>query len=297
MKNEILVSVIIPTYKNRGLLCQAIDTALAQDYQNVEVVVVDDNSPDSEARQNTESQMLKYETDPRVRYIKHEFNKNGAAARNTGIKASKGDLIAFLDDDDEFLPGKLTAQVSFLQSHKEYQAVYNLATVNGLPVKTLPYEGDATIPLLKNQTRMFTPSLMFWKYTLLEIGGFDESFRRHQDYELLIKFFAKGYKIGCIQKIYTNVNDIGGNRIVGKDLENLKCSYLKTFDNVLNRLEQKEPGIKKSIIVNNYASVFISHLASHEYRRAMAIFFRYGILNPGAFLSHIVFFIKMHGIK
>ena len=290
-----LVSVVIPTYKNRGLLCNSIETALSQDYQNLEVIVVDDNNPGSDERVATESQMERYKDNARVQYIKHAKNINGAAARNTGIKAAKGEIIAFLDDDDEFLPGKISAQVSFLQSHKDYQAVYNLATVNGQPVKTLPYEGDATIPLLKNQTRMFTPSLMFWKYTLLEIGGFDESFRRHQDYELLIKFFAKGYKIGCIQKIYTNVNDIGGNRIVGKDLENLKCSYLKTFDNVLNRLEQKEPGIKKSIIVNNYASVFISHLASHEYRRAMAIFFRYGILNPGAFLSHIVFFIKMHG--
>ena len=290
-----LVSVVIPTYKNRGLLCNSIETALSQDYQNLEVIVVDDNNPDSDERVATESQMERYKDNARVQYIKHVKNINGAAARNTGIKAAKGEVVAFLDDDDEFLPGKISAQVSFLQSHKDYQAVYNLSTVNGQPVKTIPYEGDATIPLLKNETRMYTPSLMFWKYTLLEIGGFDESFRRHQDYELLIKFFAKGYKIGCIKKIYTNVNDVGGNRIVGKDLENLKCSYLKTFDNVLNRLEQNNPGIKKNIIVNNYASVFISHLASHQYYRAIVIYCKYGLFNPKAFFSHIAFFIKMHG--
>ena len=289
-----LVSVVIPTYKNRGLLCNSIETALSQDYQNLEVIVVDDNNPDSDERVATESQMERYKDNARVQYIKHVKNINGAAARNTGIKAAKGEVVAFLDDDDEFLPGKISAQVSFLQSHKDYQAVYNLSTVNGQPVKTIPYEGDATIPLLKNETRMYTPSLMFWKYTLLEIGGFDESFRRHQDYELLIKFFAKGYKIGCLQKVYTNVNDIGGNRLEGKDFERLKSAYLKTFEPVLDRLNASQPGIKRKIIVNNFANVFIAHLATHNYYRAVIVFFKYAFISPSGFFSHLWFFMKIH---
>ncbi len=289
-----LVSVVIPTYKNRGLLCQSIDSVLSQDYPNIEVIVVDDNNPESEYRKKTEGLMERYVNNPRFKYIKHAQNLNGAAARNTGIRASKGDVVAFLDDDDEFLPGKITAQVEYLKSHPDLHAVYNLATVNGRPVKTFPYEGDVLIPLLKNETRMFTPSLMFWKFTLDDIGGFDESFRRHQDYELLIKFFLKGYKIGCLQAIYTNINDVGGNRIVGRDLEGLKTSYLSTFDPILNSLEKKTPGIKKSIIANNYSDVFISHLAGHQYWRAIIVFFKYGLLNPKAFFSHILFFIKMH---
>lgn len=290
-----LVSVIIPTYNNRGLLCQSIETALSQDYRRIEVIVVDDNDPSSIARRETEAQMQLYQDNLRVRYLKHSKNINGAAARNTGIKAAKGDLIAFLDDDDEFLPGKITAQVAFLEQHNEYQAVYNLATVNGHSVKTYPFEGNATIPLLKNETKMFTPTLMFWKYTLDEIGGFDESFRRHQDYELLLKFFGKGYKIGCLQEVYTNVNDIGGNRVQGKNLENLKESFLRTFEYVLDQLENNNPGIKKYIIANNYASVFISHIASKRYWNALRLLLKYGITNPKAFFSHIVYFIKMHG--
>lgn len=290
-----LVSVIIPTYKNRGLLVKSIESALNQDYPNLEIIVIDDNNPETIERKDTKEQMAQYNNNDRVRYIQHEININGAAARNTGIKASKGELIAFLDDDDEFLPGKISAQVEFLLGNKDYQAVYNLATINGNLVKTYPYEGDATIPLLKNETRMFTPTLMFWKYALDIIGGFDERFRRHQDYELLIKFFANGYKIGCIQKVYTNINDIGGNRVEGKDLENLKEAYLKVFEPILDKLDTGKPGIKKSIIANNYASVFISHIATRHYFRAAKLLFKYGGMKPKSFFSHIVFFIKMHG--
>lgn len=294
MKNNILVSIIIPTYKNRGFLIKSIESALNQDYNNIEIIVVDDNDPLSEYRKDTESQMERYKNNPLVLYIKHSKNKNGAAARNTGIKAAKGDLIAFLDDDDEFLSGKIAAQVKFLSLHTEYQAVYNLATVNGHPIKTYPYEGDATIPLLKNETRMFTPTLMFWKYTIDDIGGFDENFKRHQDYELLIRFFAKGYRIGLIKEVYTSINGVGGNRLYGRDLESLKASYLMAFKPILDKLDSDRPGIKRNIIVNNYADVFISHVATHHYYRAAILFFKYGILNPKAFLSHICFFIKMH---
>lgn len=295
MESKPLVSVIIPTYKNRGFLLQSIESVLKQDYPIIEIIVVDDNDPKSEARKTTEAQMVDYEGNPKVIYLKHSKNINGAAARNTGIRAASGEIIAFLDDDDEFLPGKISAQVHFLIVHKEYQAVYNLATINGLPIKTIPYEGDVTIPLLKNETRMFTPTLMFWKYTLDKIGGFDESFKRHQDYELLIKFFSNGYKMGCIKTVYTNINDLGGNRVEGRDLEKLKASYLNVFEPVLDRLEAENPGIKKNIIVNNYASVFISHIATHHYYRAAVLLFRYGVQNPRAFFSHLVFFIKMHG--
>jgi hypothetical protein len=114
------------------------------------------------------------------------------------------------------------------------------------------------------------------------------------DYELLIKFFAKGYRIGCLREIYTNINDVGGNRLVGKRLEDLKKSYLRVFEPVLDELEKKKNGIKKEIIVNNYASVFISHLASHQYWRSIIIFFKFGFLNPKPFFEHISFFKKMH---
>ena len=109
------VSIVIPTYKNRGGLTNSVDSALAQDYEGlIEVIVVDDNDPNSEFRKSTTELMARYSDNSKVKYICHEVNKNGAAARNTGIKASTGDYIAFLDDDDLFLEGKLTKQVAYL---------------------------------------------------------------------------------------------------------------------------------------------------------------------------------------
>ena len=206
------VSIIIPTYKNRGGLTTSVDSAIRQTYQNIEVIIVDDNPPDSEERHFTEQIMEGYLADPRVRYIKHAENKNGAAARNTGINSSTGEYIAFLDDDDEFLESKIERQVEYLKTHSRYSAVYCLSYVNGKKEIIHPYEGDASIPLLMCRTKMFTPSLMFRREALLSIRGFDENFSRHQDYELLLKFFANGYKIGCLQEYLTIVHSLGGNK-------------------------------------------------------------------------------------
>ena len=80
-----LISVVIPTYKNRGGLVSSIESVLNQTYTNFEVIVVDDNSPTSMERGTTEQIMQQFVNNPKVVYIKHEKNKNGAAARNTGI--------------------------------------------------------------------------------------------------------------------------------------------------------------------------------------------------------------------
>lgn len=281
--NHPLVSVVIPTYNNRGLLTQSIDSVLCQDYQNFEVIVVDDNDPETDARKATELLMSKYESNSKVLYIKHERNKNGAAARNTGIRNAKGDYIAFLDDDDSFLQGKLTKQMNYLDTHKEYAAVYCLAKIGDYNEPTTPYEGDVLIPLLMNKSKMFTPTLVFRKDALLSIGGFDESFRRHQDYELLIKFFEKGYLIGCLRERLVVIHPVGGNHLTPAQHEEMKKRYLETFGKTLDRIELRYPGCKNKIIVNNYASVFVSDVAGGHLKCAFRIFHRYFWKSPSAF--------------
>ena len=114
MNSNVLVSVIIPTYKRPDKLDVAINSVLRQTYPNVEVIVVDDNDPDTEGRRLTEEKMSKFNDESRVKYIKHDHNKNGSAARNTGARASKGEYVAFLDDDDEYLPNKIESQLQTL---------------------------------------------------------------------------------------------------------------------------------------------------------------------------------------
>lgn len=109
-KNNPTVSVIIPTYNRAHLIGRAIQSVLNQTYQDFEIIVVDDGSTD-----NTD-EVVKDFGDERIGYIRHKGNKGGAAARNTGIRAAKGEYIAFLDDDDEFLPNKIESLLPPLQA-------------------------------------------------------------------------------------------------------------------------------------------------------------------------------------
>ena len=100
------LSIIIPTFKRNDNLKKAIESVLNQK-GNFEVIVVDDNDSNSEFRKKNEQLMNEYKKIDNFSYIKHDRNKNGAVARNTGIKNAKGKYITFLDDDDEFLENRV----------------------------------------------------------------------------------------------------------------------------------------------------------------------------------------------
>ncbi len=114
-----LVSVVIPSYNQAEFLPAAICSVLAQTYQNFEIIVVNDASPD-----NTD-EVMKHFTDPRIHYIMHEMNQRLPATRNTGMRASRGEIIALLDADDLFHPEKLEAHINFLGEHHEVGVSYN----------------------------------------------------------------------------------------------------------------------------------------------------------------------------
>src|SRR5512145_2950370 len=114
-----LVSVVIPSYNQAEFLADAIQSVLHQTYQNFEIIVVNDASPD-----NTDEVMKQF-TDPRIKYIVHEKNQRLPATRNTGMNASQGEIIALLDADDLFHPEKLEAHVNFLKEHPEVGVSYN----------------------------------------------------------------------------------------------------------------------------------------------------------------------------
>ena len=106
-----LVSVVIPSYNRRDTLGRAIESVKLQRLDNIEIVVVDDGSEDDTV--NYVKSL--HSSDPRIRLIEHDVNRGEAAARNTGVKSALGDYIAFLDSDDEWLSGKLEAQIKVMQ--------------------------------------------------------------------------------------------------------------------------------------------------------------------------------------
>src|SRR6516162_596409 len=104
-----LVSVIIPAYNAERTLRRAIDSALAQDYQPIEIIVVDDGSKDAT------SEVAAAYLDKAVQLVQLPRNCGESGAMNTGIAVAKGEYIAFLDADDEWLPKKLTRQIAALE--------------------------------------------------------------------------------------------------------------------------------------------------------------------------------------
>lgn len=109
-----LVSIIIPTYKRSSILC-AVNSVLAQDYGKLEVIVVDDNADFPQYRELVRKELSEYITEKKISLIQNTKNLGGALARNEGILASHGEYIAFLDDDDWYLQGKITKQVRRLR--------------------------------------------------------------------------------------------------------------------------------------------------------------------------------------
>jgi len=109
-KDKFEVSVVIPCYNGEKFIYGAIESVLNQSYQNFEIIIVDDGSTD-----NSKSVIQPFLRDQRIRLVEHGQNKGIPAARNTGIKASKGRFVAFLDQDDLWLPEKLDKQIAIFE--------------------------------------------------------------------------------------------------------------------------------------------------------------------------------------
>jgi glycosyltransferase involved in cell wall biosynthesis len=181
------ISVIIPSYNRAHCIAACISSVLTQTMQDLEVIVVDDNSTD-----NTK-EVIKKITDPRVKYFCHEKNQGGAVARNTGIKNSSGEFIAFLDSDDLWLPEKLEKQIQLLESKgDDFGLCYTwfiLQDPDGNEIMRLEYKvtGKSNPDLLvKNCVGTFS-SVIFRKTVLDKINGLDEKMRSCQDWDLFIR--------------------------------------------------------------------------------------------------------------
>lgn len=251
-----LVSVIIPTYKRSEFLCTTIDSVLAQTYPNIEIIVIDDNGIGTTFQQETETRLQSYIRKGQINYICHKVNKNGSAARNTGFRASHGEYINFLDDDDELMPTKIGVQVSKLQgTDNKIGATYcnsKNIRIRGLINKKIEYstsytqEGLIIKDYLLGQCCFGTSSILFKRCVIDLLNGFDESYYRHQDVELLTRFFSFGFKILCTSPdpllVYDLSKDRGNAQSCKKDYAT-KDKFLKQFTPVFNHF-----GILKNVM-------------------------------------------------
>ncbi len=183
------VSVIIPTYNRLPMLKEAVDSVLTQDFEDLELIVVDDGSTDG-----TAEEMKKY--GGRVKLIEHTENRGVSAARNKGILHAKGKYIAFLDSDDLWVKGKLKIEVAFLDDNPHYPLCYTDEIwirkgkrVNPM-LKHAKYSGwifEKCLPLC-----IVSPSSVMMRKTLFsKVGLFDEALPVCEDYDFWLRVSSR----------------------------------------------------------------------------------------------------------
>lgn len=287
--NNPLVSVIIPTYKRSEMLPRAVLSVLNQTYQNIQVIVVDDNNPDSEFRTDTEKRMAQFADDTRVKYIKHLKNSNGSVARNTGLKNSDGEIVAFLDDDDFFYTDKVEKQVAYLLQHPQFRAVYSGWNRDGQIV--IPNdEGDLSYNILSGDHIIYTNAIMMWKEDALDCGGWDETFQRHQEAAFLLRYFRNGGRIGVVPKILVefDVSDRSNAANNPHKNEEQTLHYLNSYQDMIEKCGKEVRRADKKIWSHRYRGIFLGYLKSRDAAGAVSFYCRYCIKMQVRFFVDLV---------
>lgn len=193
-----LVSVVIPTYNRRGLVCRAIDSVLAQDCPVEDVIVVDDGSTDGTG------EALQQRYGDRIRYLRQP-NTGVSAARNRGLAAARGRYITLLDSDDLWLPAKTRLQAAWLDGHPGYgMVVCDVARVDrhdrDIDVlqrrRILPEDGWASRWIMHDPV-LVPASVMLRREVLDDVGGFDETLVTAEDLEFHLRV-ARRWRIGVV---------------------------------------------------------------------------------------------------
>lgn len=245
MSHNELISVVITTYNRSDKLESAITSVLNQTYKNIEIIVVDDNTNIHGEREKTKSIVRKYEN---IKLIQNKTNLGGALSRNEGIKNCSGELISFLDDDDEYLPNRLEEMYRVYLKHKKertgliycscdcindnHEIIGNyVSNYNGLP--------------LYNQMLGCIAGTSMWlasKKVLMDVGLFEDTPCK-QDSILLLKIIANNYNVYSVDKklvlYYEHDSNEGISGIGPKNIQGLK-NYRNWCRKYYHKLESKE---------------------------------------------------------
>lgn len=224
------VSVIIPTHNRPEFLHSAITSVLNQTFQDFEIIVVDDASKDDTHN------VINCINDRRIKYIRHEINKGVSAARNTGITASTSDFIAFLDDDDEWMPEKLGKQVDLIENKSPGVGVVYTGFVRmnrksteilgqNIPTK----RGTIFNEMLIGNWIGTASTPLFRRECFDKVGLFDERISYGEDYDMWIRM-SKEFRFEYIEeplvKYHVHRNGLTSNHdMVIRGMEILNKKY------------------------------------------------------------------------
>lgn len=266
------VSIIVPSYKRtKELFARAIQSLLEQSYENIEIVVVDDNAkPEHIEYRQALAEYIKELNSDKIVYVQNEENLGGALSRNVGIVAATGEYMTFLDDDDRYLKDKVAEQVQFMIENNIEMSFTDLSIHNEND-KLIDYREHTNIKsfdkeyLLKyHLTKQIagTPTFMVQKDILLAINGF-ENVPMGQEYFLMMKIINHGTKIGYVPqnnvvayRTKAEAISTGPNKIKG---QKALFEYKKTFFKILSFSE------KQYVRCRHYAVMAVAYKRNGKY--------------------------------
>ncbi|MEP6489079.1 glycosyltransferase [Microcoleus vaginatus GB2-A3] len=264
------VSVIIPAYNGDRYIAQAVESVLSQTYTNWEIIVVDDGSTD-----DTRQALQPYFD--RIRYFSQE-NQGVAAARNRGIEESKSELIAFLDQDDFFLPDKLAAQVALFRSSPSLGIVnsgWRLVNKHGetiSDIKCWEYLPKLDLETWIVQMPVLPSAMMFSRKWLKLVGGFNSEFDSVDDADLLLRLALLGCEAAWLPQVTVCYRQHDKNVSIQKSLKQanlfikLKENFFKQPDLPQHIRELENPAFYEALTWMAWHLYYTGHpVAAVEY--------------------------------
>ena len=265
MQDTPKVSVIIPTYNRDRLLPRAVNSVLAQTYDDYEIIIVDDCSTDDT------QQVVAAFADSRIRHFRHEVNKGVSAARNTGIANARGEYIAFLDDDDEWLPTRLAKQSALMDAappkvgfvYGWMDVVYGPDDV-GKPLGRLTAEGSIFSYTVQLKSYILS-TVLARASSVQDIGYFDENMVLAEDLEFMCRLSRKWDAIVLPEVVYVYYLDykrdplttIAPRRIAELEVEFIN-RHIAQYERELRKMPEGFSAVLRRLAVNLWRQGSIS---------------------------------------
>jgi teichuronic acid biosynthesis glycosyltransferase TuaG len=228
---EPTVSIIVPAFNAAKYISKAIQSALEQTFTDHEIIVINDGSPDT-----AELEMALASFQNQIRYIT-QANKGPSGSRNTGIRAARGEYIAFMDADDYWLPNYLRCQMEYLSRDSSLDLIYADALLIGSSplagrtfMQATPSKGAVTCEsLLAEACTIILSGTVVRRQPVLDAGLFDENFRYAEDFDLWVRLLKQGSRFAYQRKVLLHRNENG---------EGLSSNTTVLFENALSVIDK-----------------------------------------------------------
>jgi glycosyltransferase involved in cell wall biosynthesis len=294
------VSVIIPAYNTAAFIAETLNSVFGQTFQDFEVIVVNDGSPDT-----AELEVALQPYMSRICYIKQE-NKGLPGARNAGIRMAHGELLAFVDSDDLWMPDYLSAQVEFLDSHPRVDASISDALLfgsGGDVVWKMLKEGTGPIlgfeQMLKRHGGQLPSAMVVRRQRVLDIGLFDERIRIGEDVEFCVRLCFPEGAIGYLGRVLVKYRQRPNSLTEDPQRRKWRVAEIDSLRRLgenlaLNPAQRKvlEDEIDAAVAALALDDAY-HHISEHEYRQAVQCFRSANTHYQDSRISLVTFFLSV----